>query len=136
MPVSDGFELVDGIDRHPELGSPGIIMLCSAGEGSDRLPHEPGVLARLSKPVRQSELREANLRILTEKGSVVGGTSVPDAHLGDAKKALRILLAEDNARPIRSSLRSSLAETRYEVAVAGNGREALAAIEREPFAQF
>jgi len=132
MPVTDGFELVERIGRNPELGRPGIIMLSSAGEGSDRVPHEPGVQACLSKPVRQSELRETIVRILTEKGVLVGRASVGDAPSDAAKKTPRILLAEDNAINRKLAVRL-LQKHGYEVVVAGNGREALAAIEKESF---
>ncbi len=132
MPVTDGFELVERIGRNPELGRPGIIMLSSAGEGSDRVPHEPGVQARLSKPVRQSELRETIVRILTEKGVLVARASMGDAPSDAAKKTPRILLAEDNAVNQKLAVRL-LQKHGYEVVVAGNGREALAAIEKESF---
>jgi two-component system sensor histidine kinase/response regulator len=131
MPVTDGFELVERIGRNPVLGNPGIIML-SSGEGSDRVPHEPGVQARLSKPVHQSELHRTILRILTERDALAGRASIPDSAAGASRKGLRILLAEDNAVNRKLAVRL-LQKHGYEVVVAGNGREALAAIGRESF---
>ena len=131
MPVTDGFELVERIGRNPRLGSPGIIMLSSAGDGSDRVPHER-VQARLFKPVRQSELYETILRILKENGALTGQASRPDEGAAPAKKPLRILLAEDNVVNKKLAVRL-LQKHGYEVVVAGNGREALAAVERESF---
>jgi PAS domain S-box-containing protein len=130
MPVTDGFELVERIGRNPELGRLGIIMLSSAGEGNDRMTSEPEVQARLSKPVHQTELRKTILRILKEKGVLAGRASLADG--ASAQKALRILLAEDNAVNKKLAVRL-LQKHGYEVVVAGNGREALAAVEREPF---
>jgi two-component system sensor histidine kinase/response regulator len=132
MPVTDGFELVERIGRNPELGSPSIIMLSSAGEESDRVPYEPGVQARLSKPVRQSELRETILRILTEKGMPLRPAFGGDPPQGAAKKTLRILLAEDNAVNKKLAMRL-LQKHGYEVVAARNGCDALAAIEKESF---
>jgi PAS domain S-box-containing protein len=132
MPVTDGFELVARIGRNPGLGSPGIVMLSSADESSDRLFSGPGVQARLCKPVRQSELRKTIARILTNKGLLKERGLLAETALSGARRTLRILLAEDN--PVNTKLAVRLLQKGgYDVVVANNGREAVEAVERETF---
>jgi PleD family two-component response regulator len=89
----------------------------------------------LSLAGRQSELREAIARVLgarEQKGAIplITRYSLHDAR--EPSASLRILLAEDNA--VNQRLASRLLEKRgHFVAVAGNGREALAALEKESF---
>jgi two-component system sensor histidine kinase/response regulator len=93
------------------------------------------VAAYLLKPIRQSELREAIARVLgarEESGAIplVTRFSVQDAREPGA--FLRVLPAEDNAVNQRLAVR--LLEKRgHSVVVAGNGREALNALEKESF---
>ena len=65
MPEMDGFELIENINQHPEISTPTIIMLTSAGERGDaskclRL----GVAAYLLKPIGQSVLLLAIAKVL------------------------------------------------------------------------
>ena len=65
MPEMDGFELIERIRRRPELSTATIMMLTSAGHRGDAARCEQlKVSAYLLKPVRQSELREALVRVL------------------------------------------------------------------------
>ena len=134
MPGMDGFSLVERIRRRPELATATIMMLTSAGHQGDATRcQELGIAAHLLKPVRQFELREAILRALgvEEKGSIPLTTQFasPDAR---NPAVLRILLAEDNS--VNQRVGSRLLEKRgHRVMVAGNGREALAALDKEQF---
>jgi PAS domain S-box-containing protein len=136
MPNMDGFNLVENIRRRPELSTTTIMMLTSAGHRGDAARcQELGVAAYLLKPIRQSELREAVARVLgakEQKGAIALITrySLQDAR--DPATFLRVLLAEDNAVNQRLAVR--LLEKRgHRVVVAGNGREALEALEKESF---
>jgi signal transduction histidine kinase/DNA-binding response OmpR family regulator len=136
MPNMDGFTLVERIRQRPELSTATIMMLTSAGHRGDALRcRELGVSAYLLKPIRQSELREAIARVLgarEQKGAIplITRYSLHDAR--DAEACLRILLAEDN--PVNQLLTTRLLEKRgHRVTVAGNGREALAAIDKESY---
>jgi signal transduction histidine kinase/DNA-binding response OmpR family regulator len=136
MPKMDGFSLVENIRRRPELSTITIMMLTSAGHRGDAVRcQELGVAAYLLKPIRQSELREAIARVLgakEQKGAIALITrySLQDAR--DPATFLRVLLAEDNAVNQRLAVR--LLEKRgHRVVVAGNGREALEALEKESF---
>jgi two-component system, sensor histidine kinase and response regulator len=136
MPNMDGFSLVENIRRRPELSTLTIMMLTSAGHRGDAARcQELGVAAYLLKPIRQSELREAIARVLgakEQKGAIplITRYSLQDAR--DPATSLCVLLAEDNAVNQRLTVR--LLEKRgHRVVVAGNGREALEAMEKETF---
>jgi PAS domain S-box-containing protein len=136
MPKMDGFSLVESIRRRPELSTLTIMMLTSAGHRGDAARcQELGVSAYLLKPIRQSELREAIARVLGAKEQegeipLITRYSLQDAR--DPATFLRVLLAEDNAVNQRLAVR--LLEKRgHKVVVAGNGREALEALEKESF---
>ena len=136
MPGMDGFGLVERIRQRPELATPTIMMLTSAGHRGDALRcKELGVAAYLMKPIRQSELREAIGRVLgaREQGGAI--PLVTRYSLGDARdpdSSLRVLLAEDNG--VNQRLATRLLEKRgHRVMVAANGREALEALAKETF---
>src|SRR5216683_1607942 len=136
MPKMDGFALVERIRQRPELSTATIMMLTSAGHRGDAARcEELGVSAYLLKPIRQSELREAVARVLgarAHKGAIplITRYSLQDAR--DPAAVLRLLLVEDNQ--VNKLLAVRLLEKRgHHVVVAGNGREALAALEKENF---
>jgi two-component system sensor histidine kinase/response regulator len=136
MPKMDGFTLVEQIRKRPELATATIMMLTSAGHRGDAARcQELGVAAYLLKPIRQSELREAIARVLgaqTQNGAIplITRFSLHDGR--DPAASLRLLLAEDNAVNQRLAVR--LLEKRgHHVVVAGNGAEALAAMETQEF---
>ena len=136
MPKMDGFALIERIRQRPELSAATIMMLTSAGHRGDAARcQELGVSAYLLKPIRQSELREAIARVLgarEHKGAIplITRYSLQDAR--DPEAVLRVLLVEDN--PVNQLLAVRLVEKRrHRVVVAGNGREALAALEKEKF---
>jgi signal transduction histidine kinase/DNA-binding response OmpR family regulator len=136
MPKMDGFSLVERIRQSPQLATATIMMLTSAGHRGDAARcQELGVAAYLLKPIRQSELREAIARVLGAKeqeGAIplITRFSLQDAR--DPSAFLRVLLAEDNA--VNQQLAARLLEKRgHRVVVAANGREALAALEKDTF---
>ena len=136
MPKMNGFTLVERIRTRPELATATIMMLTSSGHRGDAARcQELGVAAYLLKPIRQSELREAIARVLgarEQDGAIplITRFSVQDAR--EPSSFLRVLLAEDNAVNQRLAVR--LLEKRgHHVVVAGNGREALEALEKGSF---
>jgi CheY-like chemotaxis protein len=134
MPGMDGFALAERIKERPELEGTAIMMLTSAGQRGDAARcQQLGVAAYLTKPIQQTELLEAVLTVLG-RGSQDGETPelVTRHWLREGRRGLRILLAEDNA--VNQRLVVRLLEKRGDtVLVAGTGREALAALEKEPF---
>jgi two-component system sensor histidine kinase/response regulator len=136
MPKMDGFGLVEQIKEKPELSTSTIMMLTSGGQRGDAARcGELGISAYLLKPVRQSELREAIARVLNAKEQVGAMPMITQYSLqenGGSATGLHILLAEDN--PINQKLAVRLLEKRgHHVVVAGNGREALSALEKRAY---
>jgi PAS domain S-box-containing protein len=136
MPKMDGFTLIERIRERPELATATIMMLTSAGHRGDAARcQELGVAAYLLKPIRQLELREAIARVVgtREHESAIPLITRFSLHDPlDSSRSLRVLLAEDN--PVNQRLALRLLEKRgHRVALAGNGREALDALEKEKF---
>ena len=136
MPGMDGFALIECIRRKPEYSAATIMMLTSSGHRGDAARcQELGVAAYLLKPIRQSELREAVARVLAaprQEGAIPLITRYSVQVTAEPRNSLRILVAEDNL--VNQRLATRLLEKRgHHVAVAGNGQQALAALEKENF---
>jgi signal transduction histidine kinase/CheY-like chemotaxis protein/integral membrane sensor domain MASE1/HPt (histidine-containing phosphotransfer) domain-containing protein len=137
MPDMDGFTLVERIKQSPQLAGAAIIVLTSAGQRGDAARcRELGVAGYLTKPIKQSELREA---IFASLGGTPGGkdrTPLVTRHsLRESRRILRILVAEDN--PVNQTLVIRLLEKcGHSAVVANNGREALAILEEAAFSGF
>jgi len=136
MPEMDGFRLVERIRENPELATATIMMLTSAGHKDDTARCQKlGVAAYLLKPIRQSELRAAIGRVLgakTEEGAIPLITRLTLQNSREPSAILSVLLVEDNA--VNQRLAARLLEKRgHRVVVTANGREALAAIEKDDY---
>ena len=132
MPNMDGFGLVERIKRRMELSTSTIMMLTSGGRRGDATRcRELGISGYLLKPVRQSELREAIMRVLSTKDRVrtlpLITSRSPKAQSGP-KRSLQILLAEDNLVNQKLAMRM-LEKRNHKVSVVTNGKEALSALE-------
>jgi two-component system sensor histidine kinase/response regulator len=132
MPGMDGFSLVERIRQQPELSAAIIMMLTSARHREDaERSMQLGVAAHLPKPVRQSELHQAIARILCYGEGPQSTPAVIQAAQNHSQM-LHILLVEDNA--VNQRVASRLLEKRgHRVVVAGNGIEALQALERAAY---
>jgi signal transduction histidine kinase/DNA-binding response OmpR family regulator len=134
MPDMDGFEVAAQIQQRTELGPITIMMLSSVGQRGDAARCKAlGVAAYLTKPVRQSVLLDAILAVLTKPQQRDEPTALVTRHsVREAQRPLRVLLAEDNA--VNQLLAVRLLEKRgHTVVVAADGRQALAAVDRESF---
>jgi CheY-like chemotaxis protein len=136
MPEMDGFSLVEQIRQGPEPVGSTLMMLSSANRHEDAARcRELGVASYLTKPVRQSTLLDAIMTSLGRSASAfdrIAPAGLADPVSGGGRRALRLLLAEDNA--VNQRLAVSLLQKRgHQVVVVGNGREAVAAIEERPF---
>jgi CheY-like chemotaxis protein len=135
MPEVDGFDLAAQIHQQPALAqATTVMMLSSAGHRGDAARcRELGISVYLVKPVRQAELLSAVLTALGRRQARQEPAPPVTRHsLREGQRGLRILVAEDN--PVNQTLAVRLLEKQgHTAAVAGNGREALAALEREPF---
>jgi CheY-like chemotaxis protein len=132
MPDMDGFALAESIKKNQEWGAATIMMLSSAGQRGDaQRCRELGISAYLTKPVRQAELLDAVLTALGTRTIVDASPVLVTRHtLRENSPGLRILLVEDNA--VNQMLAVRLLEKRgHTVTVAGNGKEALSALEKD-----
>ena len=95
--------------------------------------HEMGIDLYVTKPICRSELQSAILTALGVSRPLTGSAAGEDAQVVVAnKRALRILLAEDNAVNQRVVLRL-LEKKGHSLVIASNGIEAVEAFEREEF---
>ncbi|MCJ7681823.1 MAG: response regulator, partial [Candidatus Aminicenantes bacterium] len=134
MPEMDGFELARRIQSNPLFRKLRIMMLTSSGMRGDAARcRELGILAYLTKPVKQSELLNTIMIVLSK--DTVQSTPEPlitKYSIREGHKRLRILVAEDN--PINQKVAAHILQ-KYgnTVILANNGKEALEALKKEEF---
>jgi len=133
MPEMDGFALAEQIQKDPGLITVTIMMLTSAGHLGDAARcRELGISAYLVKPIRQTELLNAICQVLNKASKAKDVPLVTRHTLRENKLRSRVLLAEDNA--VNQTLAVRLLEKRgYTVIVAGDGRAAVEAFEKDQF---
>jgi PAS domain S-box-containing protein len=137
MPGMDGFALAEQILTQPDLVGDAIMMLVSSDrQGSEPRCQEYGIRACLTKPIKQSELLNTIIDLLsTRKTSPLSATAV-DLEAAPPhttrERPLNILLAEDNTVNQRLAVRI-LEKRGHSTVVACNGKEAVALLERQPF---
>jgi CheY-like chemotaxis protein len=132
MPEMDGLTLAREIRRTHDPSSLPLVMLTSLGR------REPGTesvafAAFLTKPIKHSQLFDAVATALAREN--VPRREAPSAGKAEklgARLPLRILVAEDSMVNQRVAL-LLLDRLGYRADVAGNGREALEALERQPY---
>jgi CheY-like chemotaxis protein len=133
MPEMDGFSFVARIRDDPKFAGLAIIMLTSGRRRGDAVRgQELGLASQLSKPLARSELLLAIRQALGQVQAEPKSTLITPSSLHKPGTGIRILLAEDNKVNQRVAVRM-LEKSGHRVIVAGNGREALAALEREDF---
>jgi CheY-like chemotaxis protein len=116
-----------------------IILLTSAGQRGDSARcRDLGVAGYLTKPIRQSELRDSIMRVLGTTSRTSAGSTLPlisgprQDVLQAEQRARRILVAEDNL--INQKFVRRLVEKQgHSVVVANNGREALNVLSEQEF---
>jgi len=126
MPGMDGFMVVEKLKEDPTLAGSAIMMLTSAGQRGDAARcRELGISAYLIKPIRQSELLEAILLVLGQPSERKGHPDLVTRHtIREARRKLRILVAEDNA--INRELVTRLLQKHGHIVMAvTTGREAV-----------
>ncbi|MEW5724016.1 MAG: response regulator, partial [Thermodesulfobacteriota bacterium] len=134
MPEMNGFETAERIKAHPKVSDTTLIILTSAGRRGDVARCRAlGISQYLTKPIKQSDLLKAVLAALgrvSEPGS--GELEKADPGIEVSGPRLKILMAEDN--PVNQKLQTRVLEKwGHRVVLAGNGLEAVQAIEREHF---
>jgi len=138
MPDKDGLELATAINSTPELRRPKLVLLTSRGE---RLSHAHmqtyGLAVCDLKPLHAERLRVSLARVFsnpptstaTTPDSTTATANSPSAHHAGPP----ILVAEDN--PVNQKVTLlQLRNLGYSAEIAVNGREAIAALRRKPYA--
>jgi signal transduction histidine kinase/CheY-like chemotaxis protein/HPt (histidine-containing phosphotransfer) domain-containing protein len=130
MPEMDGFTLAERIGQQPDIDGLTLILLSSAGQGVDAARCRQLRIARcLTKPVKQSSLFDAIANSL-RPGAADEVSPSPAGVPTSAARPLRLLLAEDGL--VNQKVAVQLLERRgHSVTIAGNGRDAVAAWEKQ-----
>ncbi len=139
MPEVDGYELAKRIREYPDFSHVTIMILSSDGEtGDDDICRDLGIAARLSKPIRQSELFNAIMTVLaTSRGGRLSESSAEPAVIASdpprkSNRPLKILLAEDHV--INQILAIKLlSKSGHTVVVAPDGSKAVAEFNKNQF---
>ena len=134
MPEMDGFELARRIQSNPLFKNLRLMMLTSSGMRGDAARcRELGILAYLTKPVKQSELLNT-IMIILSKDTVQKSPEplITKYSIRESHKRLRILVVEDN--PINQKVAAHILQ-KYgnTVILANDGKEALEAFKKEEF---
>jgi GAF domain-containing protein/DNA-binding response OmpR family regulator len=136
MPEMDGITLATEIRKHRDEKALPLIMFSSLGRretGADGV----NFAAYLTKPLKQSQLFDALAAVFaagepaTKTRPAVPAKLRIDPEMA-ARLPLRILLTEDNAVNQKLALRL-LAQMGYRADLAGNGLEAIEAVERQHY---
>jgi PAS domain S-box-containing protein len=139
---SDARAIATHIRRVPDLSACGIVLLTVEDQASElKQYHQLDINACVMKPVVKEELLDALCRARSLPGPIVvaGGRPVPVSDRGPpaasvpaSGRRLHILLAEDN--PYNQALMEDLLPRRgHTIHIAGDGRAALAALEKDEF---
>jgi two-component system, sensor histidine kinase and response regulator len=131
MPETGGLELAAHVRSRPNLAHCAMILLTSANRPLETARNAALGIARcVHKPVKQAELLEAILHSLGAAPLRSEAAMLPER--AAAIRALHVLIAEDGL--VNQRVAKGLLERRgHTVVLANNGREALAALEREAF---
>jgi two-component system sensor histidine kinase/response regulator len=137
MPDLDGFGVAAEILRRPDLAGATVMMLTSSGQHGDQSQcSKLGIAAYLIKPVFPADLNAAIHRALGAKlpggPPVAAPSSAGTLARTSGEAPARVLVVEDNVVNQRVAV-GLLTRRGHKVTVASDGREALAALEREHF---
>ncbi len=133
MPEMDGFTLAARIQADPKLSQATVLMLTSAGQPDDvERCRQLGIRAYLTKPVRHSELLETILATLGGSPLHARLAAAGEAEKAAGRRALRVLVAEDNVVNQKLAL-ALLRKQGHTVVIANTGREAVEALEKQSF---
>jgi len=141
MPGMDGFALAEEMKRRLGIAGVVIMMLTSAGQRGDAARcRDLGISAYLKKPIKQSDLLDTIMTLLAYQRRDEKEVPLITRHSLRKMKdppavgedALKILVAEDNVINQKLTLRI-LEKEGHRVVLAGNGKEAITALENSTF---
>jgi two-component system, sensor histidine kinase and response regulator len=147
MPEMDGVQLAAEIKADPALAHTRLILLTSMCHRNTIPFQEAGFSARLTKPVRQSQLFDCIANVMSDTVDIAGAQHSPSCGdvslpapaaaavnpgIEQSQKPLLILVVEDNAVNQKVAVRM-LQKCGYRADVAGNGVEAVKAVSLVPY---
>jgi len=135
MPEMDGFDFVTQMKNTPSLSNTVVLMLTSGERPGDQAHwRELGVEFALTKPVAREDLRSAIITAIgrTREAPEPAPRIPPRPISFRSGPKLRVLLAEDNLVNQRLAIRM-LEKSGHQVALAGNGRQAVDALAQSEF---
>lgn len=135
MDEMDGMALAKELHQHQAGQNLPLVMFSSMGQREDDIK-QAGFAALLNKPARQSTLFNVLIAALGAETAESRKDKQPlregfDKRMGN-NHPLRILLAEDNSVNQKLMLRL-LSQIGYRASIAGNGLEAIEALERQEY---
>ena len=133
MPEMDGVTLARAIREQPAGATLPLVLFTSLGRREARAEEE-GFAAYLHKPIKPSQLFDALVSVVPSSPSTCrrGVDAQRDRSRDGPPPPARILLAEDNVVNQKVALRI-LGQMGYRADVAGNGLEAIDAVERQTY---
>ncbi len=133
MPGVDGVDLARQILSDPPLAATKIVMLTSAGLAARPLRRQadPAIAARLSKPLKQAELRDALVTVTRLPGEPRRGPR-ETSRRSSRRRPLDVLVVEDNATN-QKVVSHVLAQRGHRVTTAATGPEAVHAAASRAF---
>ena len=135
MPGMDGFTLVEKLKQEPDLPAATVMMLTSGGQRGDANPVPgTGYFGISDEAGAPMGIARGHAAECSGRRQDPGGNAhlVTRHSLRETRKRLRMLLAEDNAINREVAVRM-LTKRGHTVMVAENGKEAVAAFERQSF---
>jgi signal transduction histidine kinase/DNA-binding response OmpR family regulator/HPt (histidine-containing phosphotransfer) domain-containing protein len=133
MPDVDGFSVAERIKSDPQLVGATIMMLSSADRTGDSTRcRELGVACFLRKPIKQSELFDSILVAMGATPLKEPASASRKSEETPRRPRFRILLAEDNEVNQELAVRA-LSRRGHHVVVAGDGQQAVEALDRDRF---
>ena len=135
MPEMDGLEVAQKIKADPDISTVRLIMLTSVGlRGDAQLARLSGIVAYLTKPVRQIDLYNCLAAVMAGSTAQGGSKIITRYSLTEQKETLtgHVLVVEDNLVNQQVAM-GMLRKLGCQVDLAGNGREAVNAISGIPY---
>jgi PAS domain S-box-containing protein len=130
MPDMDGVTLAGEIRKHRDATALPLVMLTSIGRHAG--PGMEEFAVNLTKPIKPSQLYDALMDVFGQQPAAAAAVAVTEQAARPVPGALRILVAEDNA--VNQQLAVLLLQKLgYRADVAGDGTEAIEALERQPY---
>jgi len=133
MPGMDGLALSEAIRKLPQAMMLPIIVLAPVGKLCASPEISGSAVGCLTKPIKPAQLHDALLRVVSGAAPVAQKPAVVklDPKLSE-RLPLRVLLCDDNAINQKVATRL-MQQMGYQPDLAGNGLEALAALERKTY---